>query len=376
MRSEPTLASLADRLLTREPVVRRSLGLWITSVATYVLYAGLLCVQVALGYTPAEAARWLIVSAVLINAAFYVGIRFGLGPQGDRHLGVCQLLVGIVYMWINYAVAGPAAGATIIIMASHIVYALFGLATKRVWQIVAFSLSGLGLTMWLCHQWQPERYPAGLQLVAFGYAALVATLIARLASLVTHMNHSLRTKRSELAAAFEKLRLLATRDDLTQVHNRRHMTELLQLAQHQHERSGAAMCVAVLDIDHFKSINDRYGHTAGDEVLRRFAQATLQALRTSDVLGRWGGEEFVVLLTDTSLAAAQQAVLRVRERVGATDFGSSAPELRITFSTGLAQLKPGESIDSVLERADQAMYRAKAEGRDRIVLAAQEAPHA
>ena len=125
--------------------------------------------------------------------------------------------------------------------------------------------------MVLCHQWQPARYPAGEQLIAFLYACLVVVLIARLAGIVAQMNEGLRTQQRELASALEKVRQLATRDDLTQVHNRRHITELMRIEQAQHERSGSPLCAALLDIDFFKVVTTASA-PPGDDVLRRFAQ--------------------------------------------------------------------------------------------------------
>ncbi|HET7793317.1 MAG TPA: GGDEF domain-containing protein [Rhizobacter sp.] len=366
MRLTPFLAALADRILTREPVVRPNLVLWLTSTLSYVVYCGVVGLQVMLGYTPAALAIALFAGMALVSAALYVGIRHGLGPPRDRHLGVSQLLAGIVFMWLAYAVAGPVSGATLTIVSCHVVYAMFGLGPRRVWQIVAGSLLGLAATMVLCSIWQPERYPLGEQVVGFLYTGFVAVLIARLTTLVAKMHARLRAQRHELALALDKVKQLATRDDLTAVHNRRHLTELIRAQQRQHERSGAPMCLALLDIDFFKVVNDTFGHPAGDEVLRRFADAIQQSLRSADVLGRWGGEEFVVLFPITSLEQARAALQRVRDGVRGADFSSVAPEMRITFSAGLVRVGPFEAVQTAIERADRAMYRAKANGRDRV----------
>jgi diguanylate cyclase (GGDEF)-like protein len=364
------LAPLADLVLTREPVTRGHLALWLTSATTYVIYTLVMWLQVALGYTPVDMAVGLSACALVVNTAFYFGIRHGWGPPRDRNLGVTQLLVGIVFMWLSYAAAGPASGTTLIIVASHIVYAMFGMRTRRVWQIVGGSLAGLALTMLLCNTWQPERYPAGQQWVGLCYTSLVVVLIARLTTLVSKMHEGLRSQRAELARALDKVNQLATRDDLTQVHNRRHVTELMRIEQARHERHATPLCLALLDIDFFKIVNDTFGHHAGDEVLRRFAQSTLRGLRTADLLGRWGGEEFVVLFPDTSLAHAQVALQRVREQLRQTDFSSIDSELRISFSAGLVLVGDGERIEAAVERADQAMYRAKARGRDCVEIEA------
>jgi diguanylate cyclase len=360
-------ARLADLLLTTEPRTRSNLSIWLISVSTYVVYSAIMWVQVGLGYTDVGMAAVQSVCVVIANALFYVGIRRRWGPSGDRSLGITQLLVGIAFMWWTYAIAGPVAAATVIIVASHIVYAMFSMPPRQVWQLVVLSLSGLALTMALSHHAQPGRYQAGEQFISFLYIALVVVLIARLAALVARMNEGLRTQSRELATALEKVRQLATRDDLTQVHNRRHITELMVIEQNQHERTCTSLCVALLDIDLFKAVNDNHGHQAGDDVLRRFARATQDALRTSDLLGRWGGEEFIVVFPDTSIDEATVALQRVRAQLAQTDFSHVAAGLRITFSAGLVCIQPGEKIEQALERADQAMYRAKTNGRDCVM---------
>jgi diguanylate cyclase (GGDEF)-like protein len=360
----PFLTLLADLVLTREPARRQHLSMWVTSVVTYQLYTAVFWLQVWWGFTPARAAGWFTLCTVCVNGLLYVGIRKGWGPPRDRHLGVTQLLIGIFFMWGSYALAGPLAGATLIIVASHIVYAMFGMRPREVWRLVGLSVLGLGVTMIVCNHWQPERYPAGQQFISLLYTTLVIVLIARLAALVAGMNEGLRRQQRELAVALDKVRQLATRDDLTQVHNRRHITELMRIEQTQHERSNSPLCLALLDIDFFKVVNDTYGHQAGDDVLRRFAEVTQHALRTSDLLGRWGGEEFVVVFPDTDLAQARVALERVREQLMRADFSSVSEALRVTFSAGLVKIDSQEKVEAAIERADQAMYRAKTNGRD------------
>ncbi|HEY0821183.1 MAG TPA: GGDEF domain-containing protein [Rhizobacter sp.] len=354
-------------MLTTEPRTRSHLSIWLISVSTYVVYSAIVWVQVGLGFTDLGMAVAQSGCVVVANGLLYMGIRKRWGPRGDRSLGITQLLVGIGFMWWSYAIAGPVAAATVIIVASHIVYAMFSMPPRQVWQLVALSLSGLALTMTLSHLAQPARYAPGEQFVSFLYITLVVVLIARLAALVARMNEGLRTQSRELASALERVRQLATRDELTQVHNRRHITELLVIERNQHERTGHTLCVALLDIDHFKAVNDKLGHQAGDEVLRRFAMATQQALRASDLLGRWGGEEFIVVFPDTSLDEAAVALQRVRERLTKTDFSHGGVALRVTFSAGLVNLQAGEQVEHAVERADQAMYRAKTHGRDCVM---------
>jgi diguanylate cyclase (GGDEF)-like protein/PAS domain S-box-containing protein len=171
----------------------------------------------------------------------------------------------------------------------------------------------------------------------------------------------------------EQLRALATTDSLTGAVNRRHFVELAQRERERALRSRSPLSLCLIDVDHFKGVNDQYGHVAGDHVLSAMAEAARAALRISDVLGRLGGEEFAVLLPDTDLAGALVVAERVRAAVAATEVQSGevrandAPRsIRVTISVGVAEHRSDESFEAWLKRADQALYAAKDLGRDRV----------
>jgi diguanylate cyclase (GGDEF)-like protein len=125
------------------------------------------------------------------------------------------------------------------------------------------------------------------------------------------------------------------------------------------------LALALLDIDHFKRINDSHGHDTGDAVLRRFAQAASARLRAGDALARWGGEEFLLVMPGATLAVGQQVLGRLRAAVQQTEFDAPVGPGGVTFSAGLVQCAVDESHDAAVARADRALYRAKAAGRDR-----------
>jgi diguanylate cyclase (GGDEF)-like protein/PAS domain S-box-containing protein len=166
----------------------------------------------------------------------------------------------------------------------------------------------------------------------------------------------------------ERLRELAMHDELTGLYNRRHFIELAESELARVRRTGTPLSLAMVDIDHFKRVNDHFGHAVGDLALKELASAMRETLRGSDVPARLGGEEFVLLLTDTGLEGALSVTERLRERVGRTEVHAGAERVaRFTISAGVAELGPGEAFDSLLARADEALYRAKAEGRNRTL---------
>lgn len=162
----------------------------------------------------------------------------------------------------------------------------------------------------------------------------------------------------------------AVRDPLTGLHNRRRLDAALGVLAGAAPESRPRWVAVVVDIDHFKQVNDRFGHEVGDEVLVAVAEELRRAVRADDVVARVGGEEFALLLEDASAEDAVGRVEDLRTRCAALTF-PQAPGLRITVSAGLAGLDPAEpDVTSLLRRADKALYRAKAEGRDRVVVAA------
>ncbi|NYZ15933.1 diguanylate cyclase [Azospirillum sp. RWY-5-1] len=173
-----------------------------------------------------------------------------------------------------------------------------------------------------------------------------------------------------LAEANGKLERLATLDVLTEVWNRRHFMELAAAEFARARRHGRLLSVFLIDLDHFKAVNDSYGHAAGDEALRTVVTCARDALRNSDLIARFGGEEFVVLLPETDLAGAAAVAERVRLAIAAKTFTFGPHTLTITASIGVAEREEGEpTVERTLMRADAALYDAKLAGRNRVVLA-------
>jgi diguanylate cyclase (GGDEF)-like protein len=164
------------------------------------------------------------------------------------------------------------------------------------------------------------------------------------------------------------LREHITRDELTGLANRRHMEALMDQEHQRCIRSGQSFCLAVLDIDHFKAVNEAQGYAVGDAVLRAVAEEALRHVRASDVLARWGGEEFVLMMSDTRAALARGGLERLLQRVAALRILNGGTALGVTLSGGLAEHRPGEPVKSTLERAEQALQEAKAHGRNRVVV--------
>jgi len=168
----------------------------------------------------------------------------------------------------------------------------------------------------------------------------------------------------------QQLVKLASQDGLTGLPNRRRTAELATAALAHATAAQSPLTIAIIDMDHFKIINDRCGHATGDYVLKEFARAGRESLRATDVLGRWGGEEFLLVMPEADLDVAMANLERLRTRVFGIHLPASGAGLRVSLSAGLAiSVRHGRSLDEMIARADSALYVAKNEGRDRVCVA-------
>jgi diguanylate cyclase (GGDEF)-like protein len=194
-----------------------------------------------------------------------------------------------------------------------------------------------------------------LQRIAIGLGAIIIIFLIYLA--LRHL------------ATARRMRDLALTDELTKLPNRRHVLTFADEQLRAARANGKALSILAMDLDHFKRINDTYGHDAGDIVLRRVADAARGALRSHDKIGRTGGEEFLIVLPETHAARAAEVAERVRLAVAAIDCSDIAPDVRMTVSIGVTESTSGDDFTAIAKRADHSLYRAKERGRNRVELA-------
>ncbi|SDA47278.1 PAS domain S-box-containing protein/diguanylate cyclase (GGDEF) domain-containing protein [Pseudomonas sp. NFACC15-1] len=177
------------------------------------------------------------------------------------------------------------------------------------------------------------------------------------------------TNRHQLQAANAQLQRLSSTDQLTGLYNRGHWESNLKAAFARYQRYGHALSLVMLDIDHFKRVNDTYGHQAGDKVIEHVARLLHEHVRESDVAGRYGGEEFGVVLSDTDKAGAQIFAERLRKAIEALEVQFNDQTIRFTVSLGVADLsQPSNDHAELIARADQALYTSKKTGRNRVTV--------
>ena len=326
----------------------------------------------AAGLANAVHVRVWTVCSVLGLIVVYAAIRSGWSRRfKDPALTLAQILYAITCCAAAFVIAGPARGVTLPILAIILMFGIFGLTTRQMLGVLVYSLVAFGVASGVVAARDEPDYPT---VVAAAYVGMVVVVLLSSTFLTTRVQSTrehLRRQKAELARALEQIRQLATHDDLTGLLNRRAMLDRMQLEQRRSLRSGSPLLIAQLDIDHFKAVNDTHGHAAGDLVLQSFADTVRRNVRDTDVLARWGGEEFVLLLCDTPAADAVALMERLRQAVQAMQVpvAQGGQPITVTVSIGLARHTPADPLAGTLERADQALYAAKAGGRNRVVPA-------
>ena len=348
-----------------------------TLVAMSLLSVTLMTCSAAVMLMVAHASQSLYTEAIQWWAAMSVGgllvmgaaIRSGMSEQfRDPSLTLPHMVWTITSGAVAYVLAGEARGLVPSVLAMILFFGTFGLALAEVIGIGVYALVAFVFAIGVSTRFTAA--PFGY--LDTGYALMVLIVMSGSIALnlrIQRIRERVAKQRKALADALRINRELAARDELTGLLNRRAMMELMQLEERRSQRSGRPLLLAQLDIDHFKPINDTHGHATGDRALQAFSSAVLNVVRDTDVLARWGGEEFVLMVTDTQCEHARDLLERIRVTVAAMEIPHATGTLRMTLSAGLAQHVPGQTLEHTLERADQALYTAKALGRNRVSVA-------
>ncbi|MBI5333464.1 MAG: GGDEF domain-containing protein [Burkholderiales bacterium] len=364
-------ARLRTALLGREEWQQRRLGIFFMSTVMYV--AGIGSCQLAV-WTGAWApwqrnlvAGYLIVAHLL---SYLVERSAWSRRLSDETLMVSQIGIAASAALLAYAMGGFARSGLLLVFGMQLMFMMLTVSPRRMRRIGWATILGfvaVSVTMQLL---QPERFPLKEEVITLSLALGILPVMLAGALKVTGLRARLVKQQAALQAAMDRLQEMAGRDQLTGLHNRHHMVQRLAEALARQRRQPGPLCLALLDLDHFKRINDQFGHQVGDRVLQDFARAVGGSLRATDELARWGGEEFLVLLPHTAPADAQAVIERLREAyTRAAPLAAERPQQpAVTFSAGLVEHRMGDPIERSIERADQALYRAKDEGRNRTAL--------
>lgn len=357
-----------DLLVPRhDPNQSLRLRRFLLAALVYLVAIGLMGLYVVLGFM--TLAGWQITTAaiVAVNLAIFAVLRSGRNETlRDPSLTAVQMFCTCLLMALTMYQVDSARGALLLL---YLVLLMFGVLRLRTWQFMA-----LGLFALVCYAaaiaavWQTRPWAVDMDVELLQLAAM-ATLVpcgGFFAGYVGGLRRKLRDRHIALQRVREQAHDLRVLDPLTAVSNRSRIIESLEYEVARAARLEQPLSVVMLDLDRFKRINRRYGHPVGDEVLKRIAERLQGALRSIDGLGRYGGEEFLVVLPDTGLAEASRFAERLRERVEGCRFPSLPPSVHLSVSIGVAEYRPGDDVWSLVERARGAADEALHAGGGRI----------
>ena len=301
---------------------------------------------------------------VLILIVFYVLFHTKLNLKfRDPSLTSPQMLMSSLTMIYVMHNSGSARGIFLIVILMIFMFGVFRLSGREFLQIALVVLAVYILFM-LPVVLSPIKSADDSLAILYGIVlAVVLPWFAMMGAYIGRLRRQLNKSTAEL----ESSQAIAVRDDLTGAYNRRYLMGALYKEKNRSDRGGEPFALCLIDIDHFKKVNDTKGHLVGDQVLKLFTHAIQPDVRTTDYFGRFGGEEFLLILSETTTSGACAYAERVRRKIEQHRFSEIDDALRITVSIGVTQYHPREEISRTLNRADIALYEAKGRGRNRVV---------
>ena len=339
--------------------------------ASYLVDALVLLIYAQAGTIAPTVSSAFAVCGLLSVACYMVLSETGFTERFKDHYFVAPQLIVSTAIQLAFAYIAPEVG----VMFLCTLFVVFNFGSLRstprqtaiFWTAMALGLAGLFLLTD-----KPISMPHGTYLERFATMSVFILTIGRcmfLGIFSSAMRQSLYQSGLKLKQAYKRIEELAELDELTGSFNRRCIMRMLDDEIARAHRSQTPCSIALIDLDWFKRINDSYGHPTGDEVLRTFAITVFANIRNFDRFGRYGGEEFLLVLPDTLGDSAANILDRLRAIIAGLDWSAFSPDMRVTISAGVATLRPDETEDSLLARADNALYAAKARGRNRIASA-------
>ncbi len=360
---------LSPEILARRAKQRRQM-LDVVGVS-YMIDAAILLI-----YAYAGATSFMVASAYgacgLLSVAVYIAVsEANVNDRFRDHYFVLQQSSISLTIMLAFLYFAPEVGC--LFLCSIFLVFTFAALRSTPWQtVIGWTMAAIGLTVIFLLTDQTIGMPTGTPLERFATMLVFILVLGRgmiVGLFSSSLHESLYRRGVELKKAYQRIEELAELDELTGSLNRRCIMQTLDEEIIRARRSNIPCAVALIDLDWFKRINDRFGHPAGDEALRAFSITVFANIRSIDKFGRYGGEEFLLILPETSDGAALRTVDRLRGIVAALDWSAISQDMSVTMSAGLATLRADDTADSILVRADQLLYEAKDMGRNQVVAA-------
>jgi diguanylate cyclase len=328
------------------------------SISYFAYWAGIMDLQALYGF-------WIIILAIniILYILFRTGLNLWMSDPSLTFIQMCAANLVVMYgIYYIYEIRGFLLSMYIVIL----LFGIFRLYTRQFLFVSAFALLTYGIDIFLLNIFHPQAINPKIESFQWFGIAIVLISVSLIGGKISSIRRELNVSRKKLQSSLTVIREMAIHDDLTGFYNRSHLMDLIESENNRSVRTGSVFSLVMMDIDKFKKINDTYGHQIGDQVLRTFAAVIRSILRKTDFCGRYGGEEFLIVLTQTDLQAAKLFAERIRDCVENSFFPDLGPDSRVTVSIGLAEHRTQENIEKTISRADESLYKAKKGGRNRV----------
>lgn len=329
----------------------------------------ILCLAASFGYLDPWKAAVQVAYHMLGLTVFYLLLRSGkFEDQDEPTLAYPQVLFGCSAVVLSYALDHAASASALQMLPLILVFDLQRLSMRQLVTAMVGTPAALCVVLGLTWVMAPETIQGRRELLDLLAASILLPALGIIAKDVRDLRQRQLDQRVELQRTLKQLQDLSIHDSLTTLYNRQHMLGLLDSELKRQKRNGRPFSLAILDIDQFKQVNDRFGHAVGDKVLTQFAKLANQHIGAADTLARWGGEEFLLLMPEHVPEDGIKALEALRESVAAYDWGQIKEGLVVTYSAGITAQRAKDELKDALERADRGLRRANQQGKAQLVI--------
>jgi len=299
---------------------------------------------------------------------FTILLRTGLNKKyADPSLTVAQILWSTLFLLTIAYLLNESRGLILMMYFGVLSLGYFQLKFRDFLYTGLFAILGYAFIMLYIYAYEPDRIEIKLEIIQWMIFSSTITVMLYTGSAIHHLRDRAEKQYTDLQEALELNKKLAITDELTGLYNRRYFMKKMAQQKALSERDDSDFVLCFCDLDHFKQINDTFGHHTGDIVLQKFSEILKSSIREIDYAARFGGEEFVCLLVNTDIEKAVKVTERIRESLADFNFSDIAPTLHATVSIGLSNFKQFNTIQETLMNADNRMYLAKHLGRNKVV---------
>lgn len=329
----------------------------------------ILSLAAGLGYLEPWKAAVQVAYHMLGLTVFYLLLRSGRYENRDEPtLAYPQVLFGCSAVVLSYALDHAASASALQMLPLILVFDLQRLSMRQLVSAMVGTPAALCAVLGVTWLMAPETIQGRRELLDLLAASILLPALGIIAKDVRDLRQRQLDQRVELQRTLKQLQDLSIHDSLTTLYNRQHMLGLLDSEIKRQKRNGRPFSLAILDIDQFKQVNDRFGHAAGDRVLTEFAKLANQTIGAADTLARWGGEEFLLLMPEHSPQEGLQTLEALREAVAQYDWSQIRAGLVMSYSAGITQQRAKDELKDSLERADRGLRLANQQGKAQLVI--------